>query len=56
MNPSYLLDLDIAKRNIRFHLADSTGQRRASGAVPATAAGLAHFFHRTKSCDGCSVV
>jgi transposase len=41
MNPSYILGLDIAKRNIRFHLADAHGQRRVSGAVPTSAAGLA---------------
>jgi transposase len=41
MNPSYILGLDIAKRNIRFHWLDIQGQRRASGTVPTSAAGLA---------------
>jgi transposase len=40
MSPSYILGVDIAKRNIRFHRADSHGARRASGSVPTTAAGL----------------
>jgi len=40
MSPSYILGVDIAKRNIRFHLADAQGTRRASGSAPTTAAGL----------------
>ena len=32
--------MDIAKRNIRFHLADAHGARRASGTVSTSAAGL----------------
>lgn len=41
MNPSYILGVDVAKRNVRFHLLDAQGQRRGSGSIPTTAAGLA---------------
>jgi len=41
MNPAYILGVDVAKRNVRFHLLDTRGQRRLRGTAPATAAGLA---------------
>jgi transposase len=44
MNPSYILGVDVAKRNVRFHLLDTQGQRRGSGSSPTTAAGLASLL------------
>jgi len=41
MNAVYSLGVDVAKRNIHFHLLDPHGQRRFSGHCPATAAGWA---------------
>lgn len=40
MNPAYILGVDVAKRNVRFHLLDAHGQRRFRGTSPTTTAGL----------------
>ena len=44
MNPSYILGVDVAKRNVRYHLLDTQGQRRGSGSSPTTAVGLASLL------------
>jgi transposase len=52
MNPSYFLGVDVAKRNVRFHLLDTQGQRRGRGSIPTTAAGLSSLLEQLTPLGG----